>query len=59
MFRSTQLSIRITNTVSRAYTGVEVGVAVNMQLLGGKFNLKDMVVILGRMYSGLYAEKRI
>ena len=59
MFRSTQLSIRILNTVSRAYTGEEVGVTVNVQLLGGKFNLNEMVVILGRMYSGLYAEKRI
>jgi len=57
--RSRQFSIRISNTVSRAYTGEEVGVAVNAQLLGGKFNLKDMVVILGRMYAGLYAEKRI
>ena len=59
MLRSTQLFIRMSNTVSRAYTGVEVGVAVNVQLLGGKFNLNEMVVILGRMYSGLYAEKRI
>ena len=49
MFRSTQLSIRITNTVSRAYTGVEVGVAVNMQLLGGKLSVNESVVILGRI----------
>ena len=57
--RSKQLSIRISNTVSRAYTGDEIGVAVNVQPLGGKFNLNEMVVILGRMYAGLYAEKRI
>jgi len=59
VLRSTQLFIRMSNTVSRAYTGEEVGVTVNVQLLGGKFNLNEMVVILGRMYSGLYAEKRI
>ena len=59
MFRSMQLSIKISNSVSRAYTGVKVGVAVNVQLFGGKFNLNEMVVILGRMYAGLYAENLI
>jgi len=54
-----QLSIKISNSVSRAYTGVKVGVAVNVQLFGGKFNLNEMVVILGRMYAGLYAENLI
>jgi len=38
---------------------VEVGVAVNVQLFGGKFNLNEMIVILGRIYSGLYAENLI
>jgi len=51
--------MRISNTVSRAYTGVEIGVAVNVQLLGGKLSVNESVVMLGRMYAGLYAEKRI
>jgi len=59
VFRSTQLSIRILNTVSRAYTGEEVGVTVNVQLLGGKLSVNEIVVILGKMNAGLYAENLI
>jgi hypothetical protein len=59
VFRSTQLSIKILNIVSRAYTGEEVGVTVNVQPLGGKLSVNERVVILGKMYAGLYAENLI
>ena len=59
VFKSTQLSIEISNNVSIAYTGVEAGVTVNEQPFGGKLRVNAIVVILGRMYSGLYAENLI